>query len=281
VLAAICWEEVTEEECINHSCDPNLGFKGMIELVALRDIGSGEQVTFDYAMCMTESYGDMECWCGSERCRGRFTGNDWKLPELQQRYRGHFQPYIEEKITRQFNQAMNIYVEKCELGLGVFAVRDFAKGEIILEFIGQTIQLEDVLAKGVLSGNPLQVGNRTYILSRQDFLLITPARQMRAFVMTDYWLRCDQLSVGRKYDTTTQLRCWMDSGQCSVSAAYPIAASSSAIFIYCHQKFSNTTFTLEWYKISLPNVSFPQNVHESTGIVLTLLSIGLLARFAD
>jgi SET domain-containing protein len=163
VLAAICWEEVTEEECINHSCDPNLGFKGMIELVALRDIGSGEQVTFDYAMCMTESYGDMECWCGSERCRGRFTGNDWKLPELQQRYRGHFQPYIEEKITRQFNQAMNIYVEKCELGLGVFAVRDFAKGEIILEFIGQTIQLEDVLAKGVLSGNPLQVGNRTYI----------------------------------------------------------------------------------------------------------------------
>jgi hypothetical protein len=35
-------------------------------------------------------------------CRGRVTGDDWKLPELQQRYRGHFTVHIEQLI-----QALN------------------------------------------------------------------------------------------------------------------------------------------------------------------------------
>jgi uncharacterized protein len=100
VLSATQWNEITDEECINHSCNPNVGFRGMLELIAMRDIHSGEEVTFDYAMCMTESYSDMDCLCGSSFCRGRFTGEDWKLPDLQKRYRGYFQPYIEEKILQ-------------------------------------------------------------------------------------------------------------------------------------------------------------------------------------
>jgi uncharacterized protein len=100
VIAATSLEEVTAGECLNHSCDPNLGFQSELRLVAMRDISIGEEVTFDYATCMTANYGDMECGCGAANCRGRFMGEDWKLPELQQRLRGYFQPYIAEKISQ-------------------------------------------------------------------------------------------------------------------------------------------------------------------------------------
>lgn len=82
----------------NHSCNPNAGFRGALHLVALRAIAAGEQITFDYATCMTDNFGDMSCSCGSHNCRGYVSGDDWKIPELQQRYAGHWQPYIEEKI---------------------------------------------------------------------------------------------------------------------------------------------------------------------------------------
>lgn len=92
--------ELGETDCFNHSCAPNAGFHGPIELVAMRDIAAGEEITFDYATCLTASFGDMDCLCGAASCRNRVTGEDWKLPELQERYRGYFQPYIEEKIAR-------------------------------------------------------------------------------------------------------------------------------------------------------------------------------------
>ena len=39
--------ELGEDDCFNHSCSPNAGFRGHIELVALNDIATGEEVTFD------------------------------------------------------------------------------------------------------------------------------------------------------------------------------------------------------------------------------------------
>jgi hypothetical protein len=105
LLAATRWEEVTAAECLNHSCNPNAGFHGEIRLVALREITVGEEVTFDYATCMTASFGDFDCLCGAANCRGRITGEDWKLPELQTRLRGYFQPYIEAKIESLQNES--------------------------------------------------------------------------------------------------------------------------------------------------------------------------------
>jgi len=94
-----------DTEFFNHSCCPNSGFKGQIFLVAMRDIRAGEEVTFDYAMTVSESVGSdmvfkMDCTCGSPLCRGTITEQDWMLPELQDRYRGYFSPYIQEKIER-------------------------------------------------------------------------------------------------------------------------------------------------------------------------------------
>ena len=87
-------------EFFNHSCNPNSGLKGQILLVALRDILAGEQVCFDYAMTLNLANHCFACHCGSSHCRGVVTGEDWKLPELQQRYDGYFSWYIQEKINR-------------------------------------------------------------------------------------------------------------------------------------------------------------------------------------
>lgn len=93
--------EVSELEHLNHSCEPNAGFKGEIRLVAMRDIQKGQEVTMDYATCVTSSFFNMKCLCGSKSCRKFITGNDWKKKVLQKKYRGFFQPYIAEKIKKQ------------------------------------------------------------------------------------------------------------------------------------------------------------------------------------
>jgi len=92
-------EEKEPNDCFNHSCDPNLGFFGQIGLVALRDIQAGEEVMFDYAMSDGGPYDEFECHCGSVNCRKKITGNDWKLPELWQKYEGYFSPYLARRIA--------------------------------------------------------------------------------------------------------------------------------------------------------------------------------------
>jgi hypothetical protein len=89
---------------VNHSCNPNSGFKGQIFMVAMRTIKPGEEVTHDYAMAMhsnpkSASFFTMECRCGSPNCRKVITEDDWKIPELQHRYNGYFQWYLQEKIN--------------------------------------------------------------------------------------------------------------------------------------------------------------------------------------
>ena len=88
----------------NHSCNPNCGFNGQIFLVAMRNISVGEDMTFDYAMVLHRSKGSraysMNCFCKSQNCRKVITDNDWKDKILQKKYKGYFQPYIEEKINK-------------------------------------------------------------------------------------------------------------------------------------------------------------------------------------
>jgi hypothetical protein len=85
---------------INHSCDPNLGLRGQIALVALRDIEVGEEVCFDYAMTDCTPYDEFECRCGTAACRGTVRGADWQLPELWAKYAGYFSPYLQRRIDR-------------------------------------------------------------------------------------------------------------------------------------------------------------------------------------
>jgi len=82
---------------INHSCEPNVGFAGNVVLVAMRDIDIGEELTTDYAM-FDDYEGSVDCACGRTACRVRIGGRDWKRTDLQERYRGYFSWYLEQKI---------------------------------------------------------------------------------------------------------------------------------------------------------------------------------------
>lgn len=65
---------------LNHSCNPNCFIMGKNELVALRDIEEGEEITFDYSTTMddddegTKKFGEVwlrcKCNCGEKNCRG-------------------------------------------------------------------------------------------------------------------------------------------------------------------------------------------------------------------
>ena len=70
---------------INHSCDPNCGVTPSLDLVAIRDIPEGEELTFDYSTTMLERHWTMECKCGSSKCRKVIRDFD-QLPEATQEY---------------------------------------------------------------------------------------------------------------------------------------------------------------------------------------------------
>jgi SET domain-containing protein len=82
----------------NHSCDPNLWMRDAFTLEARRDIAAAEEVTVDYAM-QTAVEWEMPCKCGSALCRGVVRGTDWRIPELQQRYAGHFSPFLNARVA--------------------------------------------------------------------------------------------------------------------------------------------------------------------------------------
>jgi len=106
-------EPLEPSDRFNHSCDPNAGFSGQIGLVAMRDIAPEEEVCFDYAMCDGTPYDEFICSCGSENCRGNITGEDWKRPDLRERYAGYYMPYLQRRID------MIISVEAGKLRLEV------------------------------------------------------------------------------------------------------------------------------------------------------------------
>ena len=89
---------IGEGDYVNHSCNPNAGLSGQIGLVAMRDVKTGEEVCFDYAMSDTMPYDEFDCGCGQPNCRGRVGGNDWQKLELQKRYAGFFSPHVQRRI---------------------------------------------------------------------------------------------------------------------------------------------------------------------------------------
>jgi hypothetical protein len=90
--------ELEPADYANHSCEPNAGLLGNVLVVAMTDIGAGEEICFDYAMCDAADYDEFVCECGTPSCRRLVTGADWKRPELQVRYAGYFSSYLASRI---------------------------------------------------------------------------------------------------------------------------------------------------------------------------------------
>jgi SET domain-containing protein len=82
----------------NHSCDSNLWMRDEFTLEARRNIATGEEVTMDYALLTSDADWEMTCSCGSPHCRKVVRGDDWMRPELQDRYRGRFSPFLNRWI---------------------------------------------------------------------------------------------------------------------------------------------------------------------------------------
>ena len=104
VIGANFEADLDDAQYFNHSCNPNAGLRGQLNLVAIRDIAPDEEVTFDYAMVLYCGKGakpyQLECACGAPSCRGIVTDDDWQRPELQARYDGYFTWFLQEKIRR-------------------------------------------------------------------------------------------------------------------------------------------------------------------------------------
>ncbi len=75
--------------------------KDEVTLIARRDIKPDAELTLDYALIEADEdhVASWECVCGSPLCRKRYTGKDWRIPELQERYHNHFTPLINRRIA--------------------------------------------------------------------------------------------------------------------------------------------------------------------------------------
>lgn len=85
----------------NHSCRPNAVFKGRSDLVAFREIKSGEEICYDYSATVPSENDwvmSIACRCSSKKCRGMI-GN-WKTipPEEMKSYfdAGYLQDFIRQ-----------------------------------------------------------------------------------------------------------------------------------------------------------------------------------------
>lgn len=81
---------------LNHSCEPNCGISGVNVLVAMRDINTGEEMTWDYEMTedISGELWRMKCECGRPSCRqeiGCF-GDNKEL--LAKKYRGYISAWL-------------------------------------------------------------------------------------------------------------------------------------------------------------------------------------------
>jgi D-alanine-D-alanine ligase-like ATP-grasp enzyme len=86
----ILWDEDPSEWAPqNHSCDPNTAFNGL-DVLALKTIKAGEELTLDYATFLDENMEPFECSCGAASCRRLIMGVEGN--SLTEREKFHKQP---------------------------------------------------------------------------------------------------------------------------------------------------------------------------------------------
>lgn len=73
----------------NHSCNPNSGFKGKNEMIAIKNIKPGEEITYDYStVCWDDRWAKihgawtMKCECEEINCRKKI-GDFLTIPKSQ------------------------------------------------------------------------------------------------------------------------------------------------------------------------------------------------------
>ncbi|MDD4308233.1 MAG: SET domain-containing protein-lysine N-methyltransferase [Thermoplasmata archaeon] len=101
---------------MNHSCDPNCCYRksgiGIYDVVALRDINVGEELTHDYAASSINQleglfYFEENCECGSSCCRRTIHGDFFRMPmDWQKRFYRYLPPSIKRKYRARFKHLL-------------------------------------------------------------------------------------------------------------------------------------------------------------------------------
>jgi len=85
------------DDYVNHSCEPNAGFRDGLVLVARRDIGLEEEVTWDYSTAIDEAdFEGFACQCGAAHCRGAVRSFRHLDPADRKRLEDWLLPYLRE-----------------------------------------------------------------------------------------------------------------------------------------------------------------------------------------
>ena len=87
---------------INHSCNPSAGIKNRIDVVAIKNIRRGEEVTFDYSLSEADIFWHIQCNCRSSNCRKTIRSIQF-LPEKIFKKDNKYIPLYFQKIFRRFH----------------------------------------------------------------------------------------------------------------------------------------------------------------------------------
>jgi SET domain-containing protein len=88
------FNKLSIEWYLNHSCEGNCGFDDEGDFIAIRNIASGEELTYDYALAESNPAFRMVCACGSTNCRKIIAGDDWKDEQFQVKNQEHMLPHL-------------------------------------------------------------------------------------------------------------------------------------------------------------------------------------------
>jgi hypothetical protein len=71
-------------------------------MIAIRDIGIGEEICYDYSTTMAEGFWTLQCRCGAESCRGLVTDFELLPDQIREKYLslGIVQRFIAHKVRQ-------------------------------------------------------------------------------------------------------------------------------------------------------------------------------------
>jgi hypothetical protein len=86
---------------MNHACEPNVRIDvGTREMIAVRDIRPGEELTFNYNTTEWDMASPFPCGCGAPNCAGTIRGFRHLSAEQRERLRPYLSPFIASRIER-------------------------------------------------------------------------------------------------------------------------------------------------------------------------------------
>lgn len=81
---------------LNHNCNPNSGANNLADLVALKNIKEGEEITIDYSIIEGDHRWEMNCSCKSKICRRKIKSIQFLPEKIYKKYLPHVSSYFQK-----------------------------------------------------------------------------------------------------------------------------------------------------------------------------------------